>query len=326
MERSGVALGFTRKPSRSWSDFPSKAGGAPVWLDPQNLPPMADACCGFCKEPLQFLLQVCVPLPEGDDENRFTLLVFMCPKMACLNLDQAQQSQETSHRSVKVFRAQVAARRNDPNGVQLCDWCHTWKGGSQCGGCRKISYCSRKHQVEHWQAGHSYSCKDSSSDKRAEKKTLWHEFELEFSEEEGSEEEEEDEEAADADDPGIVPATNLEGFQEASREDSFWAAFQARMTRAPSQVLRLGSSRAGDSQPLWMKLEGQASDADIPSCQLCGAPRVFEFQVMSQLLYFFGVENERDSLDWGTIAVYSCRDSCPAEGYVQEFAWVQSSP
>ncbi|EFJ24517.1 hypothetical protein SELMODRAFT_414654 [Selaginella moellendorffii] len=206
MERSGVALGFTRKPSRSWSDFPSKAGGAPVWLDPQNLPPMADACCGFCKEPLQFLLQVCVPLPEGDDENRFTLLVFMCPKMACLNLDQAQQSQETSHRSCSEKRS---------------EWRYSFKLATQM--FRQSVLQSNfatgatlgKVEVEHWQAGHSYSCKDSSSDKRAEKKTLWHEFELEFSEEEGSEEEEEDEEAADADDPGIVPATNLEGFQEA---------------------------------------------------------------------------------------------------------------
>jgi len=52
------------------------------------------------------------------------------------------------------------------------------------------------------------------------------------------------------------------------------------------------------------------------------------FQVLPQLLYFFGVKNDVDSLDWATIAVYSCEESCDgAASYKEEFAWVQvSSP
>lgn len=52
------------------------------------------------------------------------------------------------------------------------------------------------------------------------------------------------------------------------------------------------------------------------------------FQVLPQLLYYFGVKNDADSLDWATIVVYSCEASCDAAmGYKEEFAWVQvSSP
>lgn len=52
--------------------FPDKAGGAPAWLDPVNLPAGEARLCGFCGEPLRFALQVYAPLPpwedgEGDD-------------------------------------------------------------------------------------------------------------------------------------------------------------------------------------------------------------------------------------------------------------------
>jgi len=51
------------------------------------------------------------------------------------------------------------------------------------------------------------------------------------------------------------------------------------------------------------------------------------FQVMPQLLYFFGVRNQPDSLDWATIAVYTCQGSCDQSvSYKEEFAWVQLYP
>lgn len=50
-------------------------------------------------------------------------------------------------------------------------------------------------------------------------------------------------------------------------------------------------------------------------------------QVLPQLLYYFCVKNEVDSLDldWATIVVYTCEASCE-EGnvaYKEEFGWVQ---
>jgi pre-rRNA-processing protein TSR4 len=48
---------------------------------------------------------------------------------------------------------------------------------------------------------------------------------------------------------------------------------------------------------------------------------------MPQLLYFFGVKNEPDSLDWATIVVYTCQGSCDQNiSYKEEFAWVQLYP
>lgn len=48
------------------------------------------------------------------------------------------------------------------------------------------------------------------------------------------------------------------------------------------------------------------------------------FQVLPQILYYFGVENDVHSLDWATIAVYTCESSCDGNvAYKEEFAWVQ---
>lgn len=109
------------------------------------------------------------------------------------------------------------------------------------------------------------------------------------------------------------------------------------------------------TKPLWPMSSGQPSKADILRCSCCGGPRCFEFQVschlaleirlfrgfsppivfltraesptsqvLPQLLYYFGVKNDADSLDWATIVVYSCEASCEGSlAYKEEFAWVQ---
>lgn len=123
-------------------------------------------------------------------------------------------------------------------------------------------------------------------------------------------------------------ATDMQDVEESSADQQHWAAFQARLSQAPDQVLRY--CRAVGAKPLWPSLEGQPKERDIPPCANCGGPRMFEFQLLPQLLYFLGVQNEADSdsLDWATIAVYTCANSCnksgsSCEGYVEEFPWVQ---
>lgn len=119
-------------------------------------------------------------------------------------------------------------------------------------------------------------------------------------------------------------ATDMQDVQEASQELQQWATFQARIARAPAQVLRY--CRSIDAKPLWPLLEGQPKNGHIPPCLHCGSPRTFELQILPQLLYFLQVKNEPSSLDWATIAIYSCEKSCTAgvsKGYAEEFAWVQ---
>ncbi|KAG0600346.1 hypothetical protein M758_11G026300 [Ceratodon purpureus] len=123
-------------------------------------------------------------------------------------------------------------------------------------------------------------------------------------------------------------ATDMQDVEESSLDQQHWAAFQARLARAPGQVLRY--CRAVGAKPLWPSLQDQPKEGDVPRCQNCGGSRMFEFQLLPQLLYYLGVQNEADSdsLDWATIAVYTCAASCNKsdssfEGYVEEFPWVQ---
>lgn len=53
---------------------------------------------------------------------------------------------------------------------------------------------------------------------------------------------------------------------------------------------------------------------------------ICRFQILPQLLFYFGVSNDVDSLDWATMVVYTCESSCEANvSYKEEFVWVQHS-
>lgn len=243
------------------------------------------------------------------------------------------------------------------SGVALCSWCGTWRGGKICSGCKMARYCSRQHQVDHWRAGHAADCRqilslstsvvavngltgncnssqvvsaDGSQNDylvKAASTHLWPELEI-IDEEEGNM----DSEGLDEQVPENAIATNQQKDEEflrqftgmeASRDQKHWASFQARISRYPDQVLRY--CRSKNAKILWPRLEGQPRITDIPKCTLCEGPRYFEFQILPQLLYFFKVQNDSDSLDWGTIVIYACPTSCRMNslGYVEEFAWVQ---
>eukprot|EP00899_Mesostigma_viride_P017842 jgi/Mesvir1/26059/Mv11189-RA.1 len=131
-----------------------------------------------------------------------------------------------------------------------------------------------------------------------------------------------------------------------SREESHWASVQAELDKAPGQVLRY--SRMEGSHPLWMK-ESERPPGDITRCAHCGSERVFEFQVLPQLLFYLKVDNEgvpaagqagassaaessAVPMDWGTIIVYTCKETCQpkwddasSSAYVQEYVWAQSA-
>ncbi|OVA13942.1 zinc finger protein [Macleaya cordata] len=346
--------------------FPSKAGGTPAWLDPVDLPSEKSRTCGICGEPLQFLLQVYAPISDKDSTFHRTLFVFMCPSMACLLQDQHQQWKrrpEKQCRSVKVFRCQLSRSnayysseppkydktdKSSRIGAALCNWCGTWKGEKVCSSCRSARYCSEKHQVMHWRSGHKLACQRISiSSQSSESSTsngrttstemslavasnaLWPEFEI-INEDES----EFDTEAPENNDSSsLVPKDQMDDTIESLMENfegdddkKSWASFHERIAKAPEQVLRY--SQDAKAKPLWPMSSGRPSKADIPKCNYCNGPLCYELQILPQLLYYFGVKNDVDSLDWATITVYTCADSCEASvGYKEEFAWVQlSSP
>ena len=68
-------------------------------------------------------------------------------------------------------------------------------------------------------------------------------------------------------------------------------------------------------------------EEQIPNCEICGYKRVFEFQIMPQLLSVLKLDtslNEK-SVDWGVLAVYTCENSCSngSKVYKPEFIWKQ---
>ncbi|KAI3994150.1 hypothetical protein MKX01_012407 [Papaver californicum] len=341
--------------------FPSKAGGTPAWLDPVDLPSERSRTCGICGDPLQFLLQVYAPISGKESTFHRTLFVFMCSSMTCLLQDQHQQwkrQPEKQCRSVKVLRCQLPRSnayysseppklakisRSPGVGAALCNWCGTWKGDKICSSCRSARYCSEKHQAVHWRSGHKQACKHinissqlsesstsngkTTSNQVVASNSLWPEFEI-FNEDEADYEYDTEISENNYSSSLVVKEQKdasveaMMGDFEGDDDRRSWTSFQVRVGKAPEQVLRY--TQDSKAKPLWPMASGRPSKADFPKCNYCDGPLCFEMQILPQLLYFFGVKNDVDSLDWATIAVYTCADSCDTSvAYKEEFAWVQ---
>ena len=123
---------------------------------------------------------------------------------------------------------------------------------------------------------------------------------------------------------GSLPPGEIEKYatEEEEKKDRTFLKFTRVIKRAPKQVVRY--SRGGN--PLWVSENEMAKD--VPNCEKCSEPRIFEFQLMPQLLNSLKLDNnlEEVSIDWGVLAVYTCRDSCDVSGpaYKKEFMFRQN--
>lgn len=102
------------------------------------------------------------------------------------------------------------------------------------------------------------------------------------------------------------------------------ADFAALVAPAPDQVLRY--RRDAGAKPVWPRAAPVPPPA--PPCECCGAARVFEVQLLPQLLNFLGVDAAAPaSPDWAAAAVWTCGASCGGDGsgpaYREEWVWVQ---
>ncbi|KAM0870893.1 hypothetical protein ACQ4PT_039744 [Festuca glaucescens] len=217
-EEAEVMLGLLEEPKRPGHLlrhlFPSKAGGIPAWLDPVNLPSGNSSCCGFCGEPLHFVLQIYAPI--GDNEAATfhrTLFMFMCPSMECLHRDQHEQwtrKQGNPRRSVKVFRCQLprsnAFYSSEPPK-------HNNSDKPLCAGVpARTSWTEYKITIDNEADSDSDSCdEDESNSKSLVMKKHCK--------------------------PDDVMQSWMDQF-EADADNQCWANFQQRISRAPRQVLR----------------------------------------------------------------------------------------
>lgn len=199
-------------------------------------------------------------------------------------------------------------------------------GSKQCSSCRKVFYCCKEHQKLDWKGSHKAECSRPDFDPLdSESQTsTFHlnEFELiteEAEEEDHAPDSEEEEDAEQENDKeleklnrmtidGQAGTMSARDVQEAlagaeAKADEAMAKFKEVTAHSPKQVLRY--SRRGT--PLWISSEKRLLPGAVPNCESCGGPRVFEFQLMPQLLACLNLDS---SIDWGILAVYTCEDSC----------------
>lgn len=205
----------------------------------------------------------------------------------------------------------------------------------KCAKCKLASYCGRNHQKVHWDAIHRDLCSnpDPHADLIFTRKVMFPQYEIIFEEEilpdrgELTEAELANVKFVGPDEMGIDVSEieNLNEVEDAEDVDLVFDEFQKRMQGNSGQCVRY--ERCGE--PLWVSALGQVEN--VPTCEHCGARRVFEFQVLPQALHFLSVDGwdgpRMCSMDWGTLVIYTCSDSCTVDmGYANEFVWFQKSP
>uniref|UniRef100_A0A914CKE3 MYND-type domain-containing protein n=1 Tax=Acrobeloides nanus TaxID=290746 RepID=A0A914CKE3_9BILA len=242
--------------------------------------------------------------------------------------------------------------------AKICAACGC-KASKKCGKCEQRWYCSREHQILDWQDGHKLACgkppendineKMDTSEKLNElpgKKPrvanngfLFPEYGMELAtdyvprneidsdcDDECEEEEEDDKLAKKFKElkqyevtTNEISAKDLEGLEETPKDLAF-NHFHKALSREPEQIMRYDRGGtpilATDLAPI---------PSNIPKCELCGAPRSFEFQLTPHLLSLMEVDSVGSSIDWATVLVYTCSMDCaiPDSGYVKEFVFKQ---
>ncbi|RUS22173.1 programmed cell death protein 2 [Endogone sp. FLAS-F59071] len=223
----------------------------------------------------------------------------------------------------------------------LCAVCNL-RAPKTCSKCHTTHYCSREHQLAHWMQGsHKRVCRtgdEVSAQTVEEDEQKMREAGWVFPEKEiVSEPERVDPSRA------LVPVGDETYENTKVNVDSAFLKFQKRLELDPEQILRLflwsliRTSLAtcsyarveyelDNGEPLWVSNHGKPESADIPPCPHCGGERTFEFQILSTLLNYLNINHtSTDSLDWGTLLVYTCKDNCHVPGlyYAEEILWRQ---
>lgn len=106
--------------------------------------------------------------------------------------------------------------------------------------------------------------------------------------------------------------------------------FQQRLERSPTQVVRY----AWGGAPLWIAPPPAQITTGVwpPPCSRCGAPRIFELELLPTLTYQMQTacpdlvaSSTSKLMDWGVIFIFTCSKDCEAEDPTEEFIVVQPS-
>jgi len=318
--------------------FPSKVGGAPVWLIPTAKVPRV---CKLCKASMRFLLQMYSP---GDSIDAFhrTVYIFLCSsKNGCTEppLVVRQQLPVTN----AFYPEDPPSSYEDPNEAieferrfqspTMCAFCG-YPGKNRCAKCRNTFYCSKDCQLAHWKNGHKKRCNPRIPD-TVPSNFLFDEYDLvseefddkeietakEFEEDDGAEIIDFDAAQAEADgikqtfkneDEPELRDNQKEDAEELVQElsDEKFQRWVGYFKEEPEQVVRY--RRGGQ----YLTPKGW-KNCDFGKCEICKSEREFEFQLTPYLFTLCQVEE-----DIATILVAVCKNDCKTsvDGFVREYA------
>ncbi|CAE7317150.1 Pdcd2 [Symbiodinium sp. CCMP2456] len=346
--------------------FPSKVGGRPAWLIPANLPGEEELACLRCSSRMRFLMQIYAS--QGTrKESCFhrTLHIFVCTNCQPneVRVFRAQLPRDCPYYSYDEPDREAAIHSEPLPDAELEALCCPHCGLASGKAPELCSDCDRRARngdppVPFAEFEISVSAANVSDDEEEEPATIETSAAERRAEEDGNNPDayaEAVQETADAvqgiqvtdrDKKDTDALAKLKAYQEMVREDpeaaldkfgasfaSEWveehsvkdpvfARFQRFHEENKSHVLRYHLQGV----PRWFcrhrQLEGEA-----PICH-CGGSRIFECQVQPMIISLLAGSPLQDRLDFGTICIYSCEESCddPERSYVEEFAYVQPEP
>lgn len=362
--------------------FSSKAGGLPTWLYRSPLTPPPVPRCKECTDPEKFLLQIYAPIEAStlahDCAFHRVLYITICTSAACnrsntraVTVLRTQLSRDNPFYNFDAADDRAEEADSISRVKHECAVCGFW-GKLLCGGCSSTRYCSKRCQKLDWNFGHRDICQpaeeqadpiaDEVHSAIAEKRRKWRFPELEIvtdrhctppqSDSESEEDEDQHEPKQNVEQIDISKAGTFQDADENELPEDLFRGPTGRSTDAvlnqfqkvvayePDQVVRY--ERGGEV--LWGGLNARCDSAQVGRCFRCGGERMFEMQIMPQLVYMLECEQRqddaeavrmsmmevatrmRDDMDWATIVVMTCAQSCGSAGehaFVEEFGWMQ---
>ena len=346
--------------NKNWSMWDGgHVGGGPVWLNPKARPTDEELTCKVCNSSMLFLLQLYAPI---DDEtnlpNAFhrTVYVFCCKNEKCIS--------KGGHSGFRVFRSQLPRKNEfypfdeltndqtifDNNKVSESNVREAQgakgeknirrndEGGSSTFQFKLYEIVSESEIdcLNDVNAVINDKFKDVIQEQINKPKTAT---------EEGQEEEEEDVAITQSDIDGVMNAITDNGKPNTQASanggktkskgskntivsktlDKSMTYFHHRVDIAKDQILRYARWKTGEELFFSDKNRPNVLET-IPKCPHCNGPRLFEFQIMPQLLSYLNLEDVPGpgELDWGGIYIYTCKNSCSdGSKCLEESVWCQ---
>lgn len=296
-------LGFLKKIKKPLKikSMTGKVGGRPIWLDPLFPLDPNSLACPLCGDAMSFLMQLNAPDDSNPDAYFRTIYVFICEKLNCLK----KHSSNPEAGSIKVFRTQLSQS-------QLPDPATTRPLTTSQGLDHRVQpnqtfpeweiVCDEEPPSIHLSPG-EYLGKD-------------HNLKV---------------------DPKKIAKDQDAKVQDTKASvDQAFLSFQARISRAPKQILRYLRVKSPELEPVWASEKTEEIQrllsGPMSKCSNCGETRTAEFQILSTLIAFIEREEHKamsqddQSIDFGTMIILTCPKSCGRRSNLESSSLSQHNP